>query len=140
MDLDVSRVAGWMETLAKGAQDLAEVFVEQRRTVSLEWRDGEIVGSRAALEEGLSARCRSHDTEHLVFVSDATEAGARETIRSLQMTLSRPPLPRKPERPRPAFESSPALDADRWARKLTTSIVTRPVSSHHPRHKPRTVR
>jgi predicted Zn-dependent protease len=129
MDLDVSRVAGWMETLAKGAQDLAEVFVEQRRAVSLEWRDGEIVGSRAVLEEGLSARCRSHDTEHLVFISDASEAGARETIRSLQMTLGRPPLPRKPERPRPASEPSPSLDADRWARKLT-SILSRVAPQH----------
>ncbi|HTD53135.1 MAG TPA: metallopeptidase TldD-related protein, partial [Thermoanaerobaculia bacterium] len=129
MDLDVSRVAGWMESLSKGPEDFAEVFVEHRRSVSLDWRDGEIAASRAAQEEGLSARFRSRDAEHLIFVSDASEGGAREALRSLQIALGRPPLPRKPERPKPASERSPSLDEERWARKLT-SILSR-IAPHH---------
>ncbi len=129
MDLDVSRLANWMESLSKGPEDLAEIFLEHRRAATLEWRDGEVVTGRAACENGLSARCRTRDADHLVFVSDASEAGAREAIRSLQIRMGRPALPRKPDRPKPQSESEPPLDVDRWTRKLT-SIFSRLAPRH----------
>src|SRR5262249_33320925 len=118
MDLDVSRATGWIESVAKRPEDVAEIFLERRRAVTLDWRDGQVVSSRAAREQGLSTRCRSRQQEQLVFVSDASEAGAREAIRSLQLALGGPPLPHRPERARPAVEPDRTAEVDRWTRRL----------------------
>src|SRR5215813_8910482 len=130
MDLDVSRAAGWIESVTKRPEDIADVFLERRQAVALDWNDGQVASARATCEEGLSARCRSRQEEQLVFVSDASEAGAREAIRSLQLALGRPPLPRKPERARPAAEPDRRTDVDRWTRRLEAML-----SRMAPRHR-----
>ncbi len=129
MDLDVERVAGWIDSLVKGPEEIADVFAEKRRSVVTELVDGEIAAARAREEEGLSARFSTPARESLAFVSSASDAGAREAIRSLQQALGRAPLPVKPGRALPE-ETIPALDVDRWSRRLPALL-----SRLAPRHR-----
>jgi predicted Zn-dependent protease len=129
MDLDVERVGGWIESVVKRPEEVAEIFIERRRSVTLEWRNGEITHLRTREEEGLSARWSGRGQESLVFVSDAGEAGAREAVRSLQQGLGRPPLPVKPGAPRQEEAVRP-LGADRWSRRLSALL-----SRIAPRHR-----
>ncbi len=130
MDLDLERVAGWIDSLAKKPGEVAEVFLERRRSVTLEWRDGEVAAARAQREEGVSARWWSEGRESFVYVSDPTEGGVREAVRSLQNALGRPPLPVKPGRPPEPQEDEPGSDVDRWSRRLP-ALLSRIAPRHH---------
>jgi predicted Zn-dependent protease len=130
MDLDVARVSGWLESLLRQQDEIADVFVEARREIALEWRDGELVESRHASEQGLAARWRGRGQESLAFVSRADEAGAREAVRALQSSLARTPLPVKPGKDDPASAAAAPADADRWIRRLSALF-----SRHVPRHR-----
>ncbi|MBC8646020.1 MAG: hypothetical protein H7X85_02560, partial [Thermoanaerobaculia bacterium] len=48
MDLDPPLVSRWIEPLAKAPGEIADVFLDRRAEVSLDWRDGELVGARLA--------------------------------------------------------------------------------------------
>jgi predicted Zn-dependent protease len=132
MELDPSTVAHWLEPLAKRPEDIAEVFAERRREVTVEWRDGEILEARATLLEGVSARWRGgRGGERLAFLSRGDEEGAREAVRALQKEIGLSALPVKPARVRPAAPGDvAALDVERWTRRLS-SLFAR----HTPRHR-----
>ena len=130
MDPDLARVSAWLEPLVRHEEELADVFVETRREVALEWRDGEISAARHASEEGLAARWRGRGQESLSFVSRADEAGAREAVRALQSSLGRAPLPVKPGREDASPRPPPPADVDRWVRRLSALF-----SRHVPRHR-----
>jgi TldD protein len=130
MDLDASRVSGWIDSLVRQGSEIADVFVETRREIALDWRDGEIASARPACEQGLAARWQGRGQETLAFVSRVDEAGAREAVRALQSALGRAPLPIKPGRDEPPPESAAPADADRWIRRLSSLL-----SRHAPRHR-----
>jgi TldD protein len=129
MEFDVERVAGWIDSLVKQPEDIADLFVETRRSVVTELSNGEVVAVRAGEDEGLSARLATAGRETLAFVSSASETAAREAVRALQRALGRPPLPVKPGR---AVENPGAdtLDVERWNRRLPALL-----SRIAPRHR-----
>ncbi|HKD11892.1 MAG TPA: metallopeptidase TldD-related protein [Thermoanaerobaculia bacterium] len=122
MEFDVERVAGWIDSLVKRPEDIADLFVETRRSVVTELSDGEVVAVRAQDEEGLSARLASAGRESLAFVSSASESGAREAVRSLQRALGRPPLPVKPDRG-DENEEPGDLEVERWNKRLPALLA-----------------
>lgn len=129
MDLDAAAVSRWLEPLTKKPGDIADVFVEERRGVTLEWRDGEVEAGRTFQVHGLSARWRSAAEERLAFVSGADETAAREAVRSLQMAVGHPPLPWKHGPDRPAVRESRPLGVDRWSKRLS-AVLARHMPSH----------
>lgn len=128
MVLDASAVSRWLENLASGPSDIADVFVEDRREATLSWRDGEVVESRFLTASGLSARWKRQGQERLAFVSRADEDGAREAVRSLQAARGRLPLPHRPVSVREPEASEP-LGAERWSKRLSSTLAR-----HCPRH------
>ncbi len=130
MPLEASTVLRWIEPLARGPGDIADVFLERRRDAVLVWRDGEIVQTRLAATEGLAARSRSGGLERLASVSRAGEAGLREALRELQASLGRPSVPLRPDRPAEEEEEEPAPFIDRWRKRLEALL-----SRHAPRHR-----
>lgn len=130
MELDADRIAGWIGTLVRRSDEIADVFVESRREIALDWIDGEISVARRAFEQGLSARWRGHGQESLAFVSKIDETGVREAVRTVQTSLGRSPLPVKPGREEAPQESRAPADADRWIRRLSALF-----SRHAPRHR-----
>ncbi|HSS44159.1 MAG TPA: DNA gyrase modulator [Thermoanaerobaculia bacterium] len=96
MELDASRISGWIDSLAREPHEVAEIFIERRRELVFEWRDGEVEQTRVWVASGLSARSRRQGEEKLAFVPRTDEAGVREAVRALQRELDRPPLPIKP--------------------------------------------
>ncbi|MFN2386251.1 MAG: metallopeptidase TldD-related protein [Thermoanaerobaculia bacterium] len=130
MDLDPPLVSRWIEPLAKAPGEIADVFVERRAEVSLDWTDGELTNSRYARSEGLSARWRGAGAERIVSVSRADETGAREAIRNLQTALGRPALPVKVASASAASPHPlPAPDVERWRKRLAAALAR-----HAPRH------
>ena len=130
MELDAVRVSGWLEPLVRHDDEIADVFVETRREIVLEWRDGEISSARHCDDQGLAARWRGRGQESLAYVSRADESGAREAVRALQSSLGRAPLPVKPGREDVSPEARGPADADRWIRRLSSVF-----SRHAPRHR-----
>ncbi len=130
MTLDATRIAGWIEPLAKKPGEIAEVFVESRREAVLELEDGRVTGARAGRISGISARWTHAGAESLAFVSRADEAGARDCVRALQISLGRAPLPSRPGSPPPAETPAETSDLERWSRRLTALLAR-----HAPRHR-----
>ncbi|MGH9399212.1 MAG: hypothetical protein ACRD00_02505, partial [Thermoanaerobaculia bacterium] len=81
MILDVEAAARWLEALLRTPDDIADIFVEERRDTILEWRDAEVAGVRVVADAGLSARWRRGREQRLVFETRADDAGAREAVR-----------------------------------------------------------
>src|SRR5262249_15005107 len=46
MGIDANRVAGWIEGLARQPGEIADVFVERRHSLVLDWKDGEVIRAR----------------------------------------------------------------------------------------------
>lgn len=131
MQLDPLRVAAWIDSLLKRPDEIADIFLETRRELELEWRDGEITSARVACERGAAARWRGKTQESVASVSGNDESAAREAVRGLQMALGRPPLPVKQGRDREnAVEDDAFLDGERWTRRLSTLFAR-----HAPRHR-----
>lgn len=130
MSLEADRIAGWIASLVRRDDELADVFIETRHEVVLDWTDGVISSARRACEQGLSARWRGAGRENLAFVSHADETGARDAVRELQVSLGRAPLPVKPGRGDSCTESRTSTDAERWIRRLSALF-----SRHAPRHR-----
>ena len=128
MDLDASAVSRWLEPLASGPSDIADIFVESRREATLLFQDGEIVEARSLAAVGLSARWKRGAEERLAFVSRADEEGAREAVRALQAARGKSPLPHRPGR---AFEPEQreTLGQERWGKRLSSFLAR-----HAPRH------
>src|SRR5438128_407638 len=129
MDLDASTVAGWLERLAGGPSEIADVFVESRREATLLFRDGELVEARSLETGGLSARWKRGVEERLAFVSRADEEGAREAMRALQAARGRSSLPHRPGRA-PATELRETLGQERWSKRLS-SLFARLAPRHN---------
>jgi predicted Zn-dependent protease len=71
MILDTDSLARWLAPIARGPEDVADVFVEERRETSVLYRDGEVEGISVLLDAGLSARCGRGVGQRLVYVSQA---------------------------------------------------------------------
>ena len=132
MILDTDSLARWLAPLARGSEDLADVFVEERRETAVVYRDGEAGGVSVLLDAGVSARCGRGMEQRLVYVSQADEAGAREAVRILRAASESEPLPIRATRtPAPAeapLDSVPGLTRAR--RRLETLLAR-----HMPRHR-----
>lgn len=98
MALDAASIARWLTPLLRHPDDIADLFVEERRETSLDWRDGEVVATRLTSEAGLAARSRHGSDERLVFVARADEGGARDAVRGLREAAGSEPLPIRPTR------------------------------------------
>jgi len=132
-------VARWLEPLASRTGELAEVFGERRREVTLAWRDGHVGDVRVRREEGVSARWRFGREERLAFVPGTGDGSVREAVRTLRTLSGREPLPirgARTARGGPAGQAQ-ALDDDgdwadlqRWVRRLTAIL-----GRHAPRHR-----
>ena len=129
MPLDPSAVSRWIEPLVRSPDEIADLFVENRRETVLEWRDGQVARSRVARTEGVAARWRRGGEERLVFLSGSEEATAREALRRLQGLLSRPALPARPAAMVEAAPEEPP-PVERWRRRLAALF-----SRHAPRHR-----
>ena len=125
---DESAISRWLEPMASRSTELAEVFGESLREVSLSWRDGEIRDFAIRCEEGTSARRRSGPEERLVFVPGVDEAAVREAVRGLRAAAGREALPQR--RARRAPDEASSGEADRWTRRLVGIL-----SRHAPRHR-----
>jgi predicted Zn-dependent protease len=123
MDLDAATVARWLEPLAKRPEEIAEVFAERRREITVEWRDGDIREARESLTEGLSARWKGASGQRLAFVSRGDEEGARQAVRAVQKEIGLSPLPVRPSRAREESGGPTGLDAERWIKRLSTLFV-----------------
>ncbi|MEO8430158.1 MAG: metallopeptidase TldD-related protein [Acidobacteriota bacterium] len=130
MSLDGSRIAGWIEPLAKRPGEIVEVFGERRREAVLELADGEIVGAGTTAVAGVSARWALGPDEILTSVSRLDEPSAREAVRLLQTSLGRSPLPARSGLPPALADEAAELEADRWSRRLVASVAR-----HAPRHR-----
>ncbi len=129
MHWDETAVSRWLEPLVSRAGEIADVFGERMREVSLEWRDGQVHDVRVRREEGVGARWRFQGEERFAFVPGAGEASVREAVRALRSAAGKEPLPIRA--PREAGDDEDAsAEADRWTRRLT-GILGR----HAPRHR-----
>jgi predicted Zn-dependent protease len=126
---DETAVSRWLEPLASRAGELADVFGERMREVSLEWRDGQVHEVRVRREEGVGARWRFQNEERFAFVSGAGEASVREAVRALRSAAGREPLPIRSPR-EAAVDEEASAEPERWTRRLT-GILGR----HAPRHR-----
>ncbi len=131
MPLEPLRISAWIEPLVKKPDEIADVFLEIKRELTVDWRDGRIVAARAAYERGVSARWRRRREEALAFVSRGDETGVREAIRALQISVNRPPIPVKPARDAAPEPDEPDLrEGERWMRRLEALF-----ERHAPRHR-----
>jgi predicted Zn-dependent protease len=130
MELDAAAVARWLEPLAKRPEEIAEVFTERRRDITVTWRDGEIREARGSLSEGLSARWKGVSGQRLAFVSRCDEEAARQAVRAVQKEMGLSRLPVKPSRVREESAGPVWLDADRWIKRLSALFAR-----HAPRHR-----
>jgi TldD protein len=132
MGLDAASIARWLTPLARTPDDIADLFVEERRETVLEWRDGKVVAVRVLADAGLSARCRRGGEERLVSVSRADEAGAREAVRALREATGSEPLPIRPTRDGAAAEpmANPSSQVPRGRRRLDALLAR-----YMPRHR-----
>ncbi len=130
MELDTAAVARWLEPLARRPEEIAEVFTELRREITVAWRDGEIREARESLTEGLSARWKGISGQRLVFVSRCDEEAARQAVRAVQKERGLSPLPVKPSRAGEESAGPVWLDADRWIKRLSALFAR-----HAPRHR-----
>ncbi|HXM78436.1 MAG TPA: metallopeptidase TldD-related protein [Thermoanaerobaculia bacterium] len=131
MELDAARIAGWIEPLGKRAGEILEVFVESRREAVLELVDGRVESVEAGRISGASARWAFGGAESLAFVPHGDEAGAREGVRALQISLGRTPIPSRPAGPGgPAAPPPEGSDVERWSRRLAALLAR-----HAPRHR-----
>jgi predicted Zn-dependent protease len=129
MEIEDGAIARWLDPLTLTRGDSADVFLETRRTTTVEWRDGMPAEPRVAVEAGVSARHRRSGRDRLVFVSGVEEADIREAIRALQKPHGRPP-PAPPRRSGAQTEPAPDPSVERWTRRLA------PVFERHvPRHR-----
>ena len=120
MSIDGDKIAGWIDALARRPEEIADVFIETRRCLTVDWKDGVPLRAGALSDGGLSARWADRSREHISFVSATDESGAREAIRSLQIDLDREPLPVKPHRPSSEEDEGSPLQPERWIRRLAT--------------------
>lgn len=131
-------MSGGIEVAGARPGDIADIFVEERRETFLDWRDGEIVGSRTGWGGGLSARWKRGAVERLASVSRIDEEGARAAIRALgelgaDASLSLLPPPEPPEdREIPSSSGPSSAHIERWIKRLTSLL-----SRHAPRHRMR---
>ncbi len=130
MHWDETAVARWLEPLASRAGEIAEIFGERMREVSLAWRDGQVSEVRVRREEGVGARWRLGRDERFAFVSGVSEASVREAVRALRAAAGREPLPIRASRTALAEDDGAFAQAERWTRRLT-GIFGR----HAPRHR-----
>src|SRR5438132_5285002 len=128
MEFDETAVARWLEPLATGRGDIAEVFAETRRKTIVEWRDAEPGDARVSTEAGVSARQRRGGRERIAFVSGSGEAAIREAVRALQASAKKTVLPSRPGPARADFE--PGSSIERWVRRLEPILAR-----HAPRHR-----
>ncbi len=126
---DDAAISRWLEPLASRKGEIAEVFGERLRELSLRWRDGEVREARARREEGASARRRHGEREDLVFVAGADEPALRQAVRALRSAAGRDPLPLRPSGRAGAAEEAALPGTERWVRRLA-AIFAR----HAPRH------
>jgi TldD protein len=131
---DVEAVARWLEALLRTPDDIADVFVEERRDTIMEWRDGEITDVRLVADAGISARWRRGAEQRLVFEARADDAGAREAVRALRAAAGSEPLPIRPTRdPETAeAEEDARAGAPRGRRRLAALLAR-----NMPRHRVR---
>jgi predicted Zn-dependent protease len=119
MGIDADRVAGWIEGLARRPEEIADVFVERRHSLILDWKDGEVIRARLNTDGGLAARCQDGARQQISFVSGTDDGSAREAIRVLQRECNREPLPARP-RPAPlASAEEPPPQWERWNKRLS---------------------
>jgi predicted Zn-dependent protease len=132
MILDTEAVARWLEPLLRTPEDIADVFVEERRDTVLEWRDGEVTGVCVVSDAGLSARWRRAGAEQLVFSAGADDAAAREVVRALREAAGSEPLPIRLTRGEEAaeVEDGAAMGVPRGRRRLAALLAR-----HMPRHR-----
>ncbi|HEY7111639.1 MAG TPA: TldD/PmbA family protein [Thermoanaerobaculia bacterium] len=128
MPLDPSAVARFLEPLARESGEIADVFVERRQEIRLEWRDGAVGQTRRTATEGLAVRWRRGGSERICAVSRADEAGLREASRQLQAALGRGIVPIRSAAP-PAGDEWRPLSGERWRKRLEATL-----SRHAPRH------
>lgn len=132
MILDTDSLARWLAPLARGPEDLADVFVEERRETAVFYRDGEAGGVSVLLDAGLSARCGRGVEQRLVYVSQADEAGAREAVRALRAASASEPLPIRATRtPAPAEAALDSVPGITRARRRLETLLAR----HMPHHR-----
>ena len=130
MHWDEAAVTRWLEPLATRPGELADVFGERMREVSLDWRDGQVHEVRVRREEGVGARWRHQAEERLAFVAGSDEASVREAVRALRSAAGREPLPIRAARASAADDEDASLEAERWTRRLTGVL-----GRHAPRHR-----
>lgn len=132
MILDTETVARWLEPLLRAPEDIADVFLEERRDTVLEWRDGEVTGVSVVSDAGLSARWRRAGTERLAFVAGADDAAAREAVRAVREASGSEPLPIRPSRADAAEEAeADALTGLPRGRRRLSALLAK----HMPRHR-----
>jgi predicted Zn-dependent protease len=128
MALDPSAVRRFLEPLAREPGEIADVFVERRQEIRLDWRDGGVVATRRTATEGLAVRWRRGPAERLCAVSRTDETGLREASRQLQGALGRGVVPIRA--PAPASDDAwRPLSGERWRRRLEATFAR-----HAPRH------
>lgn len=130
MELDDSRIAGWIEPLAKRPGEIADVFVEVRHEASLDISDGRIMEVRTGRIAGASARWAFGGDETLAFSPRADEAGIRECVRGLQIFLGRAPLPSRSGGASEEGSGTGPGHVERWSRRLSALL-----SRHAPHHR-----
>ena len=136
MHWDDAAVARWLEPLSSRAGELADVFGERRREITLTWLDEDLSDVQVRREEGVSARWRLGREERLAFVAGAGEPSVREAIRALRTLSGREPLPIRPSRTARASDEIAASEEEdwpdhrRWTRRLTDLL-----GRHAPRHR-----
>jgi predicted Zn-dependent protease len=132
---DETAVARWLEPLAARPGEIADVFGERMREVTLAWRDGELADVRVRREEGVAARWRFGREERFAFAAGSGESSVREAVRSLRSAAGREARPLRGSRSGSAEDAEGSdlaswADATRWARKLTGMF-----GRHAPRHR-----
>ena len=132
MILDTDSLARWLTPLTRAPEDIADVFVEERKETVFTWRDGEVTGLCVTSDAGLSARWRHGGEQMLVYVSRADEAGAREAVRALREAAGSAPLPIRSTRASEAAENAAETQAasPRGRRRLAALL-----SRNMPRHR-----
>jgi predicted Zn-dependent protease len=132
MIVDTESVARWLAPLQRAPEDIADVFVEERRETEVLLRDGEVAAVSVLLDAGVAARAHREGTQRLVYISRADDGGAREAIRALRAASACEPLPIRSARAAPpddrGLEILPGLPRAR--RRLETLLAR-----HMPRHR-----
>ena len=100
MQWDESAVARWLEPLAARPGEIADVFAERMREVTLEWRDGEVHEVRVRREEGVAARWRHGHEERFAYAAGSGESSVREAVRALRAAAGREARPLRVAIPR----------------------------------------